>query len=260
MSDTPIGINAENAGLFSAAAYTPIGQAVNLDLYPLPTGWSEWTGIDPTQPLNYPKYSDTVVNSSTGAVITPGNNEFRVFINPTDHQIVIAFKGTSTSANWASDLTPSDEGATQYNDIMNQAQAVYDQLKGNSKYSSYHFFTDGHSLGGEMAQAFALKNGLSGFGQNSLPIAQTIQNNAGQGLRRARPEPHARTGRGHGGATRGGEDHQGAKCPDADQRRRRCSGAALWISPDRNRSALKHWREDAGRVFRHQDGTPHPDR
>lgn len=24
MSDTPVGINAENAGLFSAAAYTPI--------------------------------------------------------------------------------------------------------------------------------------------------------------------------------------------------------------------------------------------
>ncbi len=43
MSDTPTGINAQNAGWFSNAAYTPIGQAVNPDVNPLPTGWSDFT-------------------------------------------------------------------------------------------------------------------------------------------------------------------------------------------------------------------------
>ena len=56
----------------------------------------------------------------------------------------------------------------------------------------------------------------------------------GQGLRRPIPEPHTRAGRGHGGATGRGEEHH-ARRPDADRRRHRCPGAALWISPDRIR-------------------------
>ena len=49
MSDQPIGINAQNAGLFSAAAYTPIGQPVNPDVYPLPTGWVVPAAVPTTQ-------------------------------------------------------------------------------------------------------------------------------------------------------------------------------------------------------------------
>lgn len=48
MSDQPVEINARNAGLFSAAAYTPIGEAVNTGQLPgsvtqLPPGWTEFT-------------------------------------------------------------------------------------------------------------------------------------------------------------------------------------------------------------------------
>ena len=42
-----------------------------------------------------------------------------------------------------------------------------------AEYTGYQIMTDGHSLGGGMAQTAALENGLSGYGQNSLPISQT---------------------------------------------------------------------------------------
>src|SRR5271165_2727266 len=38
-------------------------------------------------------------------------------------------------------------------------------------HANYQITTDGHSLGGGMAQTFSVQNDLSGFGQNSLPIA-----------------------------------------------------------------------------------------
>jgi hypothetical protein len=98
-------------------------------------------------------------------------NEFRILVN-TDNQLVIAFKGSKQIENFLSDLNPTDLGYSQYSLIATQAQAYYDFLMlPGGKYAGYTVFTDGHSLGGGMAQSFAVQNNLNGFGQNSLPIS-----------------------------------------------------------------------------------------
>ena len=167
-------IDAQNAGLFSEAAYTPIGSPLNSTKTPLPPGWSDVTfavltkaGTDST------KYSDSDANTNNGA------NEFRIYAsNGVTKQIVIAFKGTDNLTNAFSDLNVANVGGTQYGALrqlaLNALKAITDPT---SPYKNYTVVTDGHSLGGAMAQSFALENNLSGFGQNSLPIDQTTINN-----------------------------------------------------------------------------------
>lgn len=100
------------------------------------------------------------------------DNEFRIFANDISHQIAIVFKGSSINfSNWASDINPVDQGYSQYQQIEVAAQAYFDALSSDKVYGYYSFYTDGHSLGGGMAQSFSVKNQISGFGQNSLPIS-----------------------------------------------------------------------------------------
>src|SRR3569623_492663 len=176
MASTPI--NEYIAALLSDAAYTTAGTTattagdgkINLAAY----GWADITEtLQKTLGTNY------FNNSQDGFT-----NEFRKFQNEGDHQIVFAYKGSKQLENWVSDLNLTDQGYSQYLSIEAAAQNYYYYIKNNSgpgrKFADYTVFTDGHSLGGGMAQCFAVQNGLSGFGQNSLPIPQGYIDNYNQ--------------------------------------------------------------------------------
>jgi hypothetical protein len=102
------------------------------------------------------------------------NNSVTVLYNAATLQVVMAFKGSTNISNFYSDLT--DSGYAEWEEIASTAKQALVEIKaalaplGNS--SSWQIMTDGHSLGGGLAQTFALLNGLSGYGQNSLPISQ----------------------------------------------------------------------------------------
>jgi hypothetical protein len=97
-------------------------------------------------------------------------NQFQVSVNRETHEITFDFKGSDAWSNWKSDL--GNAGASEFEKIQAKAQAAYEYLKDNPDYQSYHFATTGHSLGGGMAQSFALKNNLDAYVYNSLPIAR----------------------------------------------------------------------------------------
>lgn len=143
-------INASNAGVFSNAAYQPAKSSTAA----LGANWRE----------------DASLSVATGNPSDP-TNQMRVFVNDATKQVVFAFKGTDNLSNGVSDIT--DSGASAYKDIHDAAKASYDRLfsPDYSQYSGYQIITTGHSLGGGMAQSFALENKLNGFGQNALPIA-----------------------------------------------------------------------------------------
>lgn len=97
-------------------------------------------------------------------------NQFKVSINAETRQITFDFKGSDAWSNWKSDL--GNAGASEFAKIQAKAQAAYEYLKDNPDYKGYHFAATGHSLGGGMAQSFALKNNLDAYVYNSLPIAR----------------------------------------------------------------------------------------
>lgn len=101
-------------------------------------------------------------------------NQFMVSINPRTHQISFDFKGSDAWSNWKSDL--SNAGATEFAKIQAKAQAAYDYLSQHPDYKHYQFSATGHSLGGGMAQSFALKNNIDAAVYNSLPIARDTRN------------------------------------------------------------------------------------
>lgn len=153
------------AAQLSAAAYTPLSaysgsSAISDTQYidgetgavlSLPSGWAANLSL-----------SDFVVKDGvTEQLIT--------FVNTSTQQIVIAFKGTDTLTDLKNDV--SDQGAGAYLALQSAALATLNSIKDNSAYTGYEIMTDGHSLGGGMAQTFAVENGLSGYGQNSLSIA-----------------------------------------------------------------------------------------
>lgn len=122
------------AAQLSAAAY---GQAAT------PAGWTK---------------GETVTTAD-------GANSFTVFTN--GNTASIAFKGSDNLSNFQSDI--GNSGGSAWEAIKPLAQnALSTLLEGG-----YDVFTTGHSLGGGMAQTFALENNISGYGQNSLPISQT---------------------------------------------------------------------------------------
>ncbi|AMP15467.1 hypothetical protein [Collimonas pratensis] len=137
-------IDASNAGLFSSAAYSPKGSSTADQLGP---NWSEDTNLT--------------------KVSADGSNQMRVFVNDATKQIVFAFKGSDNYSNFKSDLV--DSGAGEYAKLRDQAMQSLALAKGD--YPGFQIIADGHSLGGGMAQSFALENNLNGFGQNALPIA-----------------------------------------------------------------------------------------
>ena len=172
-------ITLADAPLFSTLAYAVGGDSIAWGLAQSGTtyqaaydlsqaGWKDMTASLLTQ-FNILGSSDT------------GLNEFRVYVN-SSHQVVFAFKGSDNVTNFVSDFLSSDQGYTQYNSIQAVATQLYNAMANNPKspyYGTYTFFADGHSLGGGMAQTFALQNNISGFGQNSLPIAPDSQTHLG---------------------------------------------------------------------------------
>ena len=97
-------------------------------------------------------------------------NQFKVSINDKTHEITFDFKGSDAWSNWKSDL--GNAGASEFAKIQEQAQRAFDALKNDERYKDYRFSTTGHSLGGGMAQSFALRNNIDAYVYNSLPIAR----------------------------------------------------------------------------------------
>jgi Ca2+-binding RTX toxin-like protein len=173
------------AAQLAFAAYTPLsnynsgiisinGQNISLsigqfrdDTYPtsqtlasLPGDWKVDLGL-------------TFPNGVPGTLL---REQFVVFRNQSTSQIMFAFKGTNSWQEVWSDV--ADSGATAWDAIKAAAQASFAKVK--ELYPTFEIMADGHSLGGGMAQTFALLNGLDGYGQNSLPIAsRTIDNDFG---------------------------------------------------------------------------------
>lgn len=101
-------------------------------------------------------------------------NQFMVSINRKTNQISFDFKGSDAWSNWVSDL--GNAGASEFAKIQAKAQAAYDYLSQHPDYKHYHFSATGYSLGGGMAQSFALKNNIDVAVYNSLPIARDTRN------------------------------------------------------------------------------------
>ena len=165
-------LNEYIAGLLSSAAYTPasVGQALfsndqsSKSLADL--GWEDITeGLQSRTNVNF--YDGELATNGQPSTVT---NEFRVFSNEQDHQIVFAFKGSDATSNWVSDLKIGDFGYSEYKKISDAAKLYYTTVSELPQYAGCEIFADGHSLGGGMAQCFALTEGISGYGQNSLPI------------------------------------------------------------------------------------------
>ncbi|WP_234262908.1 hypothetical protein [Hydrogenophaga sp. NFH-34] len=97
-------------------------------------------------------------------------NQFQVSINRRTKQITFDFKGSDAWSNWVSDL--SNAGGSEFAKIQAKAQAAYETLKNDERYQGFQFAASGHSLGGGMAQSFALKNNVDAYVYNSLPIAR----------------------------------------------------------------------------------------
>src|ERR1017187_2835958 len=151
-------INEYSAAELSLAAYLPVDVFENSI-----AGWQDVTGKI-SKELNKNFYDQLADNNQP-------INEFRVFVNTVAKQIVIAFKGSNNASNFISALKPADQGYSSYVAIEQLANDYLNQLINfDYKDKGYTILTDGHSLGGGMAQEFALANDLNGYGQNSLPI------------------------------------------------------------------------------------------
>ena len=97
-------------------------------------------------------------------------NQFQVSINSETKEITFDFKGSDAWSNWKSDL--ANAGASEFAKIAPQAQAVYEHLRQQPQFQDFRFAATGHSLGGGMAQSFALRNQIDAYVYNSLPIAR----------------------------------------------------------------------------------------
>lgn len=97
-------------------------------------------------------------------------NQFKVSINSRTKEISFDFKGSDAWSNWKSDL--GNAGASEFAKIEAKAQAAYEYLSRHPDFKDYRFTATGHSLGGGMAQSFALRNKLDAYVYNSLPIAR----------------------------------------------------------------------------------------
>lgn len=169
-------LNEYIAGLLSQAAYT------------LPTiEHAQFAGSTSLKALGWTDITSDISSNLSSPVkfydgdLTSYENEFRIFVNTVSKELVIAFKGSDKLGNLVSDLLPNDQGNSAYQSIAAKAQVYYEYVRDNytgfsNPAENYTIYTDGHSLGGGMAQSFSLKNRLDGFGQNSLPISTLFLN------------------------------------------------------------------------------------
>ena len=163
-------INAQDAGFFSELAYQGIGTGLNINKPGLTpanfVGWSEITSVQ----LPSGQFSSLISlfrAAGIGQDVDEGNldNQFRIFKNGSE--IVFAFKGSDATTNWIDDLGGAD-GNQAYIDLKSTFEVALNYIK--SVYPTAQIYTDGHSLGGGLAQTFSLAYQLNGFGQNALPI------------------------------------------------------------------------------------------
>ena len=96
-----------------------------------------------------------------------GTNSFSTFVNTATQQVVIAFEGTQSESQLISDV--ANAGGSAWESIKQSFANILSQIR--SQFPNWQIVTDGHSLGGGMAQTAALENDLSGYAQNSLPIS-----------------------------------------------------------------------------------------
>ncbi|MCE1242905.1 calcium-binding protein [Oryzomicrobium sp.] len=176
-----------------ALAYQSYPEAANKQALPIPAGWDS-LGESAEGSLGLTDTWNQQFGSNNKL-----ENQFVVFVNEKEHQVVISFKGSDAGSNWQSDLL--DAGAAEFAKIWPKAQEAYDLLSGKkpilnpdgtpvldkngmpvkSPYADWTFITAGHSLGGGMAQSFALRNGLDAYVYNSLPIANDTINGTALG-------------------------------------------------------------------------------
>ena len=97
-------------------------------------------------------------------------NQFKVSINRETKEITFDFKGSDAWSNWWSDL--ANAGASEFAKIQAKAQAAFEHLSQHPEFRHFRFAATGHSLGGGMAQSFALRNNIDAYVYNSLPIAR----------------------------------------------------------------------------------------
>jgi Ca2+-binding RTX toxin-like protein len=95
---------------------------------------------------------------------------FRIYRNDSTYEIVFAFKGTNTFAELVDDIFNS--GRTVIGNVLGRAEDELASIR-DSQYSAYQVYTTGHSLGGAMAQTFALENSFHAYFFDSLPISST---------------------------------------------------------------------------------------
>jgi Ca2+-binding RTX toxin-like protein len=101
--------------------------------------------------------------------ITAAPSSCSIYRNDVTKAMVFAFKGTDSIKEITSDLV--NDGGTRWQALKAGVIAYFKEVR--ELYPNYTFFSDGHSLGGGMAQTFALEMKIDGFGQNSLPISKS---------------------------------------------------------------------------------------
>jgi hypothetical protein len=137
----------------------------------LPIGWRfsrHLSGYGYNSPTPATATTSTASVTPTAPATVDQNNQVVVFINDEKRQVVLAFKGTDNWQNAYSDI--ANDGASEWQKVSQVAKKIV-ASKGVDGTEGYTWSVTGHSLGGGMAQTCAVLYGMSGHGQNPLPIA-----------------------------------------------------------------------------------------
>lgn len=151
----PNGINDLIAAQLSDLSYNELDRFQNGTNDPLPPDWSFMS-----------RYS-----------FVAGVDQLITFVNSSTRQVVMTFKGTDQPSTMYRSVTSA--GAADWDQMQSTALSIFELIQAdlvNDVDLPYQIFTNGHSLGGGLAQSFALTQGLSGYAQNSLPITQQLIN------------------------------------------------------------------------------------
>ena len=138
----------------------------------LPEHWRE---LD-SERYGYSELQD-LVDQGMDELLTP-QGAYRVFVNDTTGESVIAFKGSTPklpayARDWYDDVAHA--GRETYKTIDIDVGATVSALRDN-----YQVFTAGHSLGGALAQSTALDYDLPGYAFDSLPVSSELLSDMAQ--------------------------------------------------------------------------------